>query len=472
MARKRLITDKEYSLIIVSSIYGVIISDYPWFKKIIEENFKSEYKDIEDDRGKQEFFENRYQPLLKEAASEWGSHPTSPVEIVSQEDDFRCQICNHQITNVYTIVNRLNGNELRVGSECVKHFGICSDKDVKKLLEDQKKSIRLNFLDKELPGIENEIKRWNDDINQTPLLLPNSIVIPYLRLGDRAKSIFDSFIEEKSNGHDDAEIINELRDAVERKKATLTEVEQYAAKNKNDVFVPKQVTMSWLESMAVRNPQKYEPRLQRLKEVGRVELRTAFLIGEPNFLISIMPLFNVALKDVGWKIEKVLQYKGTYGFVIYISQIKLSVFSGHEIFLQEFGDAIFEQEETEDTYSEKKLLINSDIIEPEAVYYILQTIEDFIPIGFGIHWYDNDTNDIVFRQEIDIAENKYRFYMVNLKKFIDRFKYTILQPEKECMDKDINKYFSSIEKEKSMSKEDESFLRKHRDVQLWKDLKE
>lgn len=454
MARNLLVYDRERRLLFVSSIFNSINDDYPWLKSFIEENPKAKYDDIRGNHEREDFFNNRYPEILKQAITEWGSHKTNPVEIKEWGDNFRCDLCYHRIINVCTIVNRLNDKELKVGTECVKHFGITFEQDPIKLLEAQRKMKRVNILEKEIPGIENEIRRWNDDVDLVPLLLPDRIVNPFSVLGDKAKNIFESFIERSAVPENDLKDIGVLKEIIIEKKSATQEIQEYISNNKNDIFIPNRQIINWVEDKNKRYPD--DPTLQWLKEDGKIKMRTAFRIGEQGYLESLIPKLNAIVKRAGWNIDGIIQYRGVLGYEVYIQEFKLLVFCGYENFIYEFGEEIFNKNAST-ILEEKKIIGMCQIHTDVAMKTILDKIERLILGRYTRYSHDQKMDEIIFVQ-YSLGSNDYLYITKKLSTFIDNFKYAILDSEKGNMVKQLNLYYDDLDKGSKQTKKDIDFL--------------
>lgn len=464
MGKKRLVPDKDRRLLFFSSVFDSISDDYPWLKGYIQYSPKATYNDIIGDHEKENFFNNRYAEILNQAVSEWNSHPTIPVEIKERNENFQCELCHQRpIIYVCTIVNKINGNELKVGNECIRKFGMSFHKDLKKLMDDQKRIRRTNILEKEIPGIKDEILRWNDGVEHAPILLPVRIVNPYLSLGEKAKGVFESFIEHNDSENDQRDI-GELKEIIANKNSYIQDIKLYFDKHEADIFVPNRKIVRWLEENAQRNPEKYQIALQRLKQEGRITPLTAWRIGEPDYLRSLIPEFNRVFNDMkkhqtfgeSWIIEELIQYRGIYGYEVFIPTMRLSVFCGYENFMQEFCDALFNKD-ADIKYDVKKLIEICTIHGDHSIGSLITNIELYLKGRYRIYQFDETMNEIIFAQNISKGQEDL-YITKELRPFIDQFKYAILPSEKDTMVIKVNAYMDELDKSKKLTKQDIDFL--------------
>lgn len=463
MGKNLLVKEKECKLLLASSIIDIIAEDYPWFETFIKENPKATYGDIKGDSQKEDFFNYRYDEILKLASSEWSSASTNPVEIKEWDDNIRCDLCNHHIIYVCTIVNNKNGKVLEVGSECVKRFGMKFHKDLMKVITEQKRFKRINILEKEIPGIENDIRGWNDEVEILPLLLPEVIDNPYRKLGEKAKGIFEDFVEEKSGAKNDQAHINELKDIIKLKEAKINEIREYVKEHESDKFVPNRLIIKWLEDRAKKDPEKYRPALQQLREDGRITMFSAWRIGEPNYLEALIPDFNRVFiektrnKVLGesWFVEELIQHRGTYGYMVNIPFMG-SVFCPHENFIQEYGEGIF-IDDADIKYDEKKLIDISTIFGERAIGSLIHNVESIISSSYLIYQFDEMMDEIIFALPVTRG-NDYVYIIKKLRPFIEKFKYALLPTERDKVAESLKEYFDGLDKEKKISKQDLDFL--------------
>lgn len=448
--RKRLVKDRERVLLVSSSVFESTAEDYPWLKRLIEDNPKATCDSLEPGEIK-DFFDNRYDAILKQAISEWVPHSKDPVYTVDEEEGFRCELCNHRIQKICCIVNTITKEELSVGTECVGHFGMSFYGDLEKLLKEQKRLRRINILEKVIPGIESEIVRWNDEVRIAPVLIPNSIEIPYMNLGEKAKKVFEAFTEEGFKADEDKQNIEILKGFVAEKHTKKREIVEYIEANKDNKFVPKTSTLSWIKNQRLINPQNYETTMKWLKEDGKITSRTAFRIGEPSYLESLVEEFNYIFSTTTWHVEGLTQYKSSYGYVVNTRELNEPVFCKYSEFIYEFGEIIFDKD-ADILLDEKKLLQIGVLYDMSDLKYFLQGIEQLMPDYYGIYVHDDEMDEIIFELTKDPNINLY--VRKKLADFIDRFKYALISSERDRTKASLKIYCQSLDKAKKLTKKE------------------
>lgn len=129
---KLLVTRRSRTLLLNSET----IKDYNEAYTFIREN--SNLKDDElnlQTEYIQNFFNNLYDKILKQAVEEWTPDSDEPVYILDDDNKIPCQLCNIPIKNVCNISNKINNKKLTIGTECLKHFGMDMDISVEELLK-------------------------------------------------------------------------------------------------------------------------------------------------------------------------------------------------------------------------------------------------------------------------------------------------------------------------------------------------
>lgn len=115
LAQDEVILLKNSEIAKNSDIYGdLFIAIQPYrtvSKKDLEEDITF------DDKSKAVLLNNK-KMLIDNIKDEWSGIGYSD----ETDKEIRCQLCSHLNRWVYYIKNRNNGNELHVGSDCIKNF--------------------------------------------------------------------------------------------------------------------------------------------------------------------------------------------------------------------------------------------------------------------------------------------------------------------------------------------------------------
>ena len=446
MQRKRLVLLKERTLLFNSKVLEDILDQYPWLERFLEENVTATYSDLNSyDIEIQNFFNHRYNAIIKQAVAEWGMSDTRPVDIREREEMVECELCHQKpIVYVCNIKNNLNNKQLNVGSECVKNFGMGFKKDIPKLMSEQKKLKRLNNLNKSIPGIEATIRGWSDITESSPILIPNTLDYPFQKLGEQIRRLYTDFIEE-STGMTDPDCIKEIKELLIRRGIQARQIQEYVVTNRHDKFAPTREIVIW----ARREAKDWEVLLTWLKEDGKITGRTAFRIGYPPFLESIVPEFQATLQDSGVVIQGVGEYKHTKGYVLVIQASNIRFFCNYRDFISAFSDVIFEH----DGQIDMAMLVRlSSLYEGESIGRLLDILRAEIEkSGYRVYRYDAEFNEIIFEEK-----DKELYAIENLEHFIERVKHFALQGYSDYAE--LNGYLHSLGAYKKLKIEDINYF--------------
>lgn len=449
--RKLLVLLKERVLLLNSQIVDEISGEYPWLVKFLEENPNAKTSDLQSFNDEvRNFFTYRYNTIVTQAASEWTSHNGKPVDIKDKDEMFECELCHHKpIVYVCCIVNKLNGKELNVGTECVKHFGMTLGKDIRALFKDMKRFRRASRLDREFPGIERIISGWNEELEALPLLIPLKYEQPWIELGEKVRKLYMGYLEEDIDSTNENEYFEEIRQIFESKRTIFKEIKEYVENNKADKYIPGKDIINWIKR---ETRSKDVNLLEWLKTDGRIQWRTAFRIGEPNYLKSLIPDFNGHLKNIGCSIERLGNHKGNSGYTIIVKDKQITLFVKYGSFILEFGGLLFKEG------LEKPLtLIN---LAPHSVVYGENSVDKTIAIlekqldnlGYRVYKQDHEYNELL------LHEKGTGLYLIeNLEQFVEKFKLFALGLN-TAGGEELEKHCSAFNNKKKYSKEDLDYL--------------
>jgi hypothetical protein len=416
MQRKRLVLLKERNLLFNSQVLDEVSGQYPWLQRFLEEKSTATYANLNNyDIEVRNFFKNRYDAIVKQAVAEWGMSDNRPVDIRERDEMVECELC-HQRPIVYVcgIKNKLNNIELNVGSECVKNFGMSFTKDIQKLLSAQKKLKRLNVLDKSIVGIEGTKSGWGNVIDHAPILIPEALERPFLKLGEAVKKLYDDFVNETSE-LDDNEIVDTIRELLAEKDIQHKRIDEYVDRNSADKFAPTREIVTW----ARREAKDWDVLLGWLKEDGMITARTAFRVGYPPFLKSLIPDFDAALKSSGVTLQGVEEHKHGQGYVTSIQSSGIKLFCNYREFISSFSDAIFKVGRQIDIM---RLVNISSIYGEESISGLLDIIRPKMETSdYSIYRFDREYNEIIFEEK-----GKERYVVEDLEQFTVRVKYFVL----------------------------------------------
>lgn len=449
--RKLLVLLKERVLLENSQIFNEISGEYPWLVNFLERNPNAKTTDLDNFEDEvQNFFKHRYNQIVTQAASEWASHKGRPVDIKDTDEMFECEFCHHKpIRFVFCIVNKLNGKELNVGGECVKHFGMNLGKDVRQLMKEMKEVRRLNSLEKAIPGIKKTISGWEGEMEILPVLIPLSLEEPYLQLGAKAKKIYTEYLQEDIFSEKDPDYFNKLQKILEQKQRMLKTIQEYVETNKNAKYVPGKEIISWIKRTGKNDDTQL---LRWLKEDGKITWRTAFRIGEPSYLKSLILDFNEHLRNTRCSIEKLDHHKGSDGYIINVNSGEIRIFTKCRGFITDFGGLLF-GETVDKPLDFINLMQNGTAYGENSANKIVSNLENRVnELGYGIYRQEYEYNELIFQQKgADL------YVIEKLEQFVEKFKLLAFGLDDDGT-AELQAYFKTLDGKKKISKEDLNYL--------------
>jgi hypothetical protein len=427
---KLLVKFRERSLLINSKV----IEDYPHLKELINNTpnmKKSQLDTLQHEM--QVFFDNMFPKILKQAAEEWSGDSHHPIDILDDDNIIRCQLCNHKIKYVCYIVNKLNGNRLEVGRECVKHFGLFSDIPIEELFKEMARIKKIEEFNLLIPGIEKVISTWDGKLDSYPILIPKRMKSPYLALGRRANELFQEFVGKHEITEDSKkEIICQIDEILKKREALLSNIEKYVAEEKYQKYVPTREIVNWLKRKGSNDA---NTALDWLEEDGMVTWRTIFRIEEPSFMKSVIKDLNEHLTKIGLRVEKVDINVNAYTLVS-SKRPKIKLFCKHRKLMLDYGGLLFGKD------IDKKLTLGN-VVQMSTIYREESTIDAFIDTISALI----NKSDIEFKEnfydfgEVIVYEKKANKYIFvkHLFSFIDKFKGLPFEVGNETVE-DLVKY--------------------------------
>lgn len=420
------------------------IEDYPWLYQFLEENpniKESELATLPPDT--QNFFNNMFKLILKQASEEWTSRDGFPVDVLDGDERIPCELCHTPIKYICYITNEVNGKELVVGSECVTHFGMDLGKPPAQLFKERIRTKRLEKLNTEFPGIGKIINSWNQTLEEYAILIPEKLEKPYLELGSHTSNLYQNYLDGKEAESDQQEIFDTFKGFLRDREKSLVNIENYVKDNISKKFIPTKDIVIWLTREGRREA------IEWLKEDGLITWRTAHRIEEPTFMNLLVPEFNSAIKTFEVKIEKVdLDFRGKRGYVIQPLQTnEYKLFCKHSDLVINYGGLIFGQELVSPfsigslfnigvTYDEKSI---------DIVVSNLSRICKGSGIGFKEH-------DIEFNEIVIFENSSGKYVILKLKDFAEQFKKLAFGLDEQNSEKVVS-YINSLPNRRYSSEE-------------------
>lgn len=235
--------------------------------------------------------------LMDHVKQEW--YAKTYFEVATEET--HCQLCGRKNTYVCYIANRINGEELHVGRECVKKYKDINGADIvlAKLNSDMRnlsKETRANDFDIKLGDDVDFTKYARDRVESFPVLLPyelytnisssivdcNRIRTAYVSSGGNLEDVIDKFKKRK----------------YECENLFLKADNHYMKYKEHPLICTRQIA-NWLSdnfSTVILDIQKNQ---------GILNEDTLKFVHEPQFLNSSLPVFRRCLKGTDVQLLRV-----------------------------------------------------------------------------------------------------------------------------------------------------------------------
>lgn len=390
-----------------------VIQEYPWLFNLLKENEKIEIELVPDEHKIE--YRDIVPHLIKQCGEEWRGDESVLHPIEDLGNDRRpCSLCGTPNRYIYYIKNRMNGNSLNVGGDCVEDFVdidfLREGKSKGQLLKEAKRIRRLSIINKEIPRIEKIIDSWENEIIRYDLLIPNSIEQPYIKIGNRIKELFIKYLSEEYDESIFMDIINLLNES----KTYISKMNYYQQDNQENMFIATAKMGKWLKEK--RDNQTYE----WLKEDGVITIKSISRVFEPDFIEKIYfdiknMLNTIEIDTIGYDHEK----KGFILLPNHKDNNDIKILCTYEKFLNYYGKKLF-NERPNVAFSLSNIVKISDIFEEKSTTNLIIKIQHVIKsssIGISIH------DDYLNMNEIDLLDKHTNLILpYDLQKFIYEFK--------------------------------------------------
>ena len=393
-------------------ISSQVIEDYLWLNKLLKENKTLSSDDITFlPLEQQNFFRNMLSTVIKQAVGEWKADDIYPTKDLGSDkiNWIKCALCHQPNRYIFYICNKLNGNSLNVGSECVKEFGIDLGRkgmSANKLIKEAKKIKHMNDINQEFPGISRLINGWSNKLDEQPIIVPTRFESLYLKIGSKIESLYESYI----NRNQDERIFEDIKRLLDESNELIRTIEKYVQKNKSKKFVPSRNISAWL-----RRKGDFDT-IKMLKDIGEITWRTAHRIFEPQFVNSIIPEFNQSLKKIKIHIESADFDREGY-IITYLDFTRIHFFCRHKDLVLDFGGLLF-GEKLFVPFKVETVITKSKVLEETSKELIVDRIAE-ITRDSEIHIRNYDSNF----NEITIFEKLSKKYLVaNMTTIVEEFK--------------------------------------------------
>ena len=316
----RLLKKRDINLLTNSRI----IDDYPELQKFIKDTPNWDDRRLDElDEEIILYFKDIHPKVESEVSKEWA------VDLGSVEyfdgDTMSCELCSHRpIKNVCVIENKFTKKRLKIGTECVKHFGISKDVDIEELIRESKSIKRLAKINSIYPGIEKEINNWNLFLDKQDILVKREVSRGYLDLGERAKKILKEYTGDKTTKKRQDEIVGELNEILTAKKTEIKRIKNYVSNNRDNPLVPDRGLINRLKTS-----NKWGV-VRMLEDDGIIRHRTLFRIEDEKLSKSLIGLYNKEMNDFDCTIDGVITFKNKVGYKItYKKKNRIKLFCSH-----------------------------------------------------------------------------------------------------------------------------------------------
>ena len=296
-------------------IYGNLYESLKSYDTLSQKDLE---KDIVFDDKARMILRHDVKTMINHIQEEW--YAKSSFLVATTE--VHCQLCGTKNKYICYIVNRINGNELNVGRECVKSYKtINGTKAVLNKLNTYvrdltKDSNRSNF-DTALGNDINFTKIAKEKLDTFPILLPFKLHLDIENVIVNCNRIRTSYI---SSGGDINDCINKFYILMAKFEELYQKAESYYVQNKNNPLICTREIADWLK----KNYPTKITEIQKSKSI--LNENTLEYIHEPNFIKKNLSVFSNCLKDKDIKFlsvnKNVIRFKiknGRYSKSIYFT---------------------------------------------------------------------------------------------------------------------------------------------------------
>ena len=275
----------------------------------------------------QAFLQDVYPSILDSTTAEWEGRSDYHDNELDGTGWVNCSLCNQPNRYTYYIVNRVNGQELNVGSDCIKQFGKL--KGLEALRSHQKNIIRVRFLNKankRFPGIEDTVRRWNDELDAFDIIIPIWLEAPYKQLGDRARKLLEKYLTGRHNAD-----LDEFDAILADRERMLQGMQEHVNRNKAKKYAATRTIVRWAQREGRLSL------LSTLKRDGEIRPESLPQITNPDFIEQVIrdfnPLMPHGLRIVGHE----------YADLVILMDGKLKIACRFSDFALVFGTLLFGQ---------------------------------------------------------------------------------------------------------------------------------
>lgn len=318
------ILKKERNLMINSTI----IEEYPWLKKLLLANEKVSIDQIDDEHKNSFRYVVPY--ILKQCGEEWKGDESvlNPIEDMGNKRR-PCALCGTPNKYIYYIENRLNGNKLNVGRDCVEEFvdikSISEGISRNKLLKRAQEIRRMNDINDRFPGIQNKMDAWLVTVEKYPIVIPNSIKDPYNQKVKTITGVYNDYLK----GLKDDIVFAQIEEFIQSEYQFIKLFEDYIDRNSDNPLIATRKMIRWLED------RKDSEIIELLNDTGEITRVSVPRVWEKEYFDKQHKQITVLFNTLGLN---VLKFDNNDNHIVFaVGTNKINLILPYEKFLSHFG---------------------------------------------------------------------------------------------------------------------------------------
>ncbi|MEK4006074.1 hypothetical protein [Paenibacillus sp. FSL H3-0333] len=425
---------KQRNLLLKSEV----TKDYPWLSELLvaNESFGVERvpQELKDE------FASIVPFIIKQGSEEWKGNEDVlfPVEDMGEVARKRCGLCGTKNRYIHYIKNRLNGNTLNVGKDCVEEFAdidfLQHGKSKAELYKNARKIRRMAEINKKINGIDLIIESWNRIPNRYDIIIPNSIEKPFIECGVLAKKYYEGYLDEKYS----ESIFKKVEDQVKLYYSFIQQMDDYQINNIKDKFVVTRAMMRWLADKG------FNEAIAKVKDEGKISPSTIQQMYEPTFIKGINKNIVKVLEKLEIEVTRTDYENGYYVIKpdIYNGQIILHCKFDKVVFF--FGGLLF-NEKPYANLDMKNLIRVSTIADDKSIENLIDVLSHnkFSRMQVSLHYDSFELNEVDITNIVtgEVMVTKLNDFVNQSKRFMLHAPESELQKfEEHLLSMDLKKY--------------------------------
>lgn len=433
------IISKDESLLIKSSI----TQNQDIILDLIDREPRAILKDLSIEE--HNYISNTYPKVLKAAISEWDILPNN-IEI-GKSRDFKCEICGRSIKYIFKIKNRLNKNVLKIGSECVKHFGIGTLNDINSMVKTSREIYHFRLLNEKFPGIERKVDNWDRFIDNQIYFFSDKDIQTYYDVGRSLKSLISLYQKQGISIDKRLEIEDKISCLLNKGDDERDKIIKIVESYLNDMFAPKKEYIKDVLAF------KREELREIFSKYGRVTKSAAWRINSKEFTKQVVLKIDKLLRLMNFKPERITNHDNKVGVILKSDKLKsIELFCPHDKIVEIFVEEIYDQDvHIPPNIIEKK----SDLIRALSITNFEDMAQIVIlglrVIGFQYTVYSNKNIDYEYNEIYVFDKGRNLYYQLSLTES-SRLFLSVIYNETLVQEDKIKNYIN--QKGKIIEKED------------------